>query len=92
MDKEDRINIACELIRIAAEMSPQEELALVEGMNNGQLINFIWKHKGNYTSLPKSTRTKDFGDMIDTSKPMRSMSITEMLRNVAKMGIDTEEN
>ena len=87
----ERLEIACELLRIAAKLSPEEELAVIDGMSISQLIDEIRRNKSNYTSIPNSMKVKKFDDRIDMSKPMRNMTVKEMLRNVAKMGVNVKQ-
>lgn len=89
--RDDGTRLAGIATRIALKMSPSEELDRIDGMNFSQLIDEIKRNKSNYTSMGKSTKVRKFEDRIDTRKPARGMTVIEMLRNVAKMGVPEEE-
>ncbi len=84
-------SIACELVRIAAEVSGIEEFDRIDRMNMGQLVDMIKRNKSNYTSMSNSLKIDKFKDMIDMSKPLRGATVKDLMRMLAKFGVDIEE-
>ena len=90
MNREFNERIAKELVRIAAEVSSVEILDRIDSMTESQLIDYLKRHKNQYTTLPPATRMNKFKDRVDMSQPLRSMTIRELLQTVAKLGVDIE--
>lgn len=91
IEMNENVKIAKELVKIAAEVIHSPELDKIDGMNIGQLIDFIYRNKSNYTSMGNSKKVNKFKDRIDTTKPARNMTVRQMLQNVAKMGVEIKE-
>ena len=91
MNIELKSRIAKELVKIAVELSGVEEFDAIDAMTVSQLIDYLKKHKNRYTALPPATRMNKFKDVVDMSKPLRSMGVKELLQMVAKLGVDTED-
>lgn len=90
MNIELKSRIAKELVKIAAELTGVEEFDAIDAMTVSQLIDYLKKHKNRYTTLPPATRMNKFKDVVDMSKPLRSMGVKELLQMVAKIGVDTD--
>ena len=75
------------VLRIALDMTPEEELKKIEGMSMSQLVDEIRRNKGNYTSLSNSKKVKDFGDRLDMTQSMRGMTVKEFMKQLAKIGV-----
>ena len=88
---EERARIALELMKIAAEISPEEELDRIDGMNVSQLVDTIRRHKSDLVSLPRRRKMKKFEDRLDMKIPFRNMTVQDMMRVVAKLGIDLDD-
>lgn len=87
----ERARIALELMRIAAEISPEEELDMIDGMNVSQLIDTIRRHKSDLVAVPRRMKMKKFDDRLDMNVPFRNMTVHDMLKAVAKLGIDLDD-
>ena len=90
MNIELKSRIAKELVKIAAELTGVEEFDAIDSMTVSQLIDYLKKHKNRYTALPPATRMNKFKDVVDMSKPLRSMGVKELLQMVAKLGVDID--
>ena len=91
MNRELRIKIASELVKIAAEVSGVEEFDKIDGMGIGQLIDYIKQNKTNYTSMSSSLKMNKFKKFIDMSQPLRGTTVKELLQMIAKLGVDMED-
>ena len=91
MNIELKSRIAKELVKIAVELSGVEEFDAIDAMTVSQLIDYLKKHKNRYTTLPPTTRMNKFKNVVDMSKPLRSMNVKELLQMVAKLGVGIED-
>jgi len=82
-----RMRIAFELVRIAAELSPEEQIAEIDGMNIPQLLDVIRRNIKNYTSMSPSMKMVNLEGKADMSKPVKRMTIKELFRLLAKLGV-----
>ena len=85
-----RMRIALELVRIAADLSPDEMLEEIDGMTIPQLMNTIRKNTSNYQSLSPTLKMEKLKNKVDLSKPVKRMTIKELFRLLAKIGVKTD--
>ena len=84
----ERARIAVELLRIAAELSPDEEMAQINGMTVSQLIDRLYHNKSNLVSIPRREKLKKYDKIIEFNDAYKNMTIQDVLRDIAKISVE----
>ena len=84
----ERARIAVELLRIAAELSPDEEMSQINGMTVAQLIDRLYHNKSNLVSIPRREKLKKYDKIIEFNDAYKNMTIQDVLRDIAKISVE----